>query len=232
MQAWAAAAFAAGLLGGVHCVGMCGGIVGALSAGSRGPAWRRLAAFNVGRILSYAVAGALAGTVGVALQAAGPETVLRTALFVFAQAMVILIGCYVAGWGGAIVRFERAGAGLWRRIEPLRKRLFPIDSDSRALGAGAVWGWIPCGLVYGMLPLAAASGGPLTGALVLAAFGAGTLPGLVLAGAAARGLASWRRQLWVRRTAGVAIVALGVAGLARVPAVAELAAAGWSCIGA
>ena len=232
MEAFAAAAFAAGLLGGVHCVGMCGGIVGALSAGSRGPAWRRLAAFNAGRILSYAVAGGLAGSVGGALQAAGPETVLRTVLFVVAQAMVILVGCYVAGWSGAILRFERAGAGLWRRIEPLRRRLFPVDTDARALGAGAVWGWIPCGLVYGMLPLAAASGSPLAGALVLAAFGAGTLPGLVLAGAAARGLASWRREPWVRRTAGAAVIGLGVAGLVRVPAVAELAAFGWSCIAA
>ena len=231
MEAFAAAAFTAGLLGGVHCVGMCGGIVAALSAGSQGPAWRRLGAFNFGRIGSYAVAGAAAGTLGAVAQAAGPEAALRTVLFIVAHAMVILIGCYVAGWSGAIVRFERAGAGLWRRIAPLRQRFLPIDTDARALGAGAIWGWIPCGLVYGMLPLAAASGGPLAGALVMAAFGAGTLPGLLLAGAAARGLTSWRREPWVRRIAGGTVVVFGAANLARVPAVTELAAKTWSCIG-
>jgi len=152
-------------------------------------------------------------------------------LFVLAQAMVIAVGCYVAGWSAAIVRFERAGGALWRRIEPLRKRFFPVDSDARALGAGVVWGWIPCGLVYGMLPLAAVSGGPLEGAAVLAAFGLGTLPGLVLAGAAARSLSDFRRSPWVRRIAGGTIVAVGVAGLARIPAASELIAAGWNCFG-
>jgi sulfite exporter TauE/SafE len=230
MEAFAAAAFGAGLLGGVHCVGMCGGVAGALAAGSTGSLPRRLAAFNAGRIGSYALAGAIAGALGMLAHAAGPEAVLRTVLFIAAQAMVILIGLYVAGWSAAIVRFERAGAGLWRRIEPLRRRFFPIDSDARAIGAGAVWGWIPCGLVYGMLPLAAVSGGALQGALVMVAFGAGTLPGLMLAGAASRGLAQVRSQPWVRRMAGAAIVALGVAGLVRVPEVSSLIAAGWHCI--
>ena len=170
MQAWAAAAFAAGLLGGVHCVGMCGGIVGALSAGSSGPAWRRLAAFNVGRILSYAVAGALAGTVGVALQAAGPEAVLRTALFVFAQAMVILIGCYVAGWSG---RWCVSGARA-RHLAPRRPCESPLTivATRGALGAGAVGDGFPeAGLrdAPGGLPRR-----PPRARSVLAAFGAGT----------------------------------------------------------
>jgi sulfite exporter TauE/SafE len=230
MEGLAAAALVAGLLGGVHCVGMCGGVAGALAAGSRGSLPRRLAAFNFGRIGSYAIAGALAGAIGGLANAAGPESVLRTALFVAAQAMVVLIGLYVAGLSGAIVRFERLGAALWRRIEPLRRHFFPVDSDPRALGAGMVWGWIPCGLVYGMLPLAAVAGGPIQGAAVMAAFGVGTLPGLVLAGAAARGLASARREPWVRRVAGLTIVAVGVGGLARVPEVSALIATGWHCI--
>ena len=230
MEGLAAAALAAGLLGGVHCVGMCGGIAGALAAGSSGYLPRRIAAFNLGRVGSYAAAGAIAGSLGGLVQAAGPEAVLRTLLFVAAQAMVILVGLYVAGWSGAITRFERVGRGLWRRLEPLRRGLFPIGTDARALGAGAVWGWIPCGLVYGMLPLAAVSGGPLQGAAVLAAFGIGTLPGVVLAGSAARALADARRAPWLRRTAGFVIVAIGLAGLARVPEVSQLIAAGWHCI--
>lgn len=230
MSAFAAAAFAAGLLGGVHCIGMCGGIAGALSASSRGSPWRRIAAFNLGRIGSYATAGAIAGGMGAVAQAVGPTAMLQVALFVVAHVLVVLMGLYVAGWGGAILRLESAGAALWRRIEPLRRAFFPIDTDARALGAGAVWGWVPCGLVYGMLPLAAASGGVASGALVLAAFGAGTLPGLLLAGRAAQALATVRRTPWVRHAAGLAIVAMGLAGLARTPAAADLLAAAWRCM--
>jgi sulfite exporter TauE/SafE len=230
MSAFVAAAFAAGLLGGVHCIGMCGGIAVALSASSRGSPWRRIAAFNIGRIASYATAGAIAGGVGAIAQSLGPAATLQLALFVVAHALVVMMGLYVAGWGAGIVRLEGAGSALWRRIEPLRRAFFPIDSDARALGAGAVWGWVPCGLVYGMLPLAAASGGVGYGALVLAAFGVGTLPGLLLAGRAALTLATVRRTPWVRQAAGLAIIGMGIAGIARLPQLADLIASGWLCL--
>lgn len=230
MEALAAAAFGAGLLGGVHCAGMCGGIAGALAAASRGTPWRRIAAFNTGRVGSYAIAGTAAGALGAAATAFGPAGAIQVALFIAAHALVVMIGLYVAGLGGMVLRLEALGGALWRRIEPVRRRLFPIDSDAKALGAGAAWGWIPCGLVYGLLPLAAASGGPTQGALVMAAFGMGTLPALILAGAALRGLTAFRRQPWVRRTAGLAIAALGIAGLARTPAASDLLAAAWHCI--
>jgi sulfite exporter TauE/SafE len=221
MQALAAAAFAAGLLGGVHCVGMCGGIAGTLAAASRGPAWRRVAAFNGGRIASYAAAGALAGALGAVAQLAGPLHLAQLALFVLAQAMLVFLGLYIGGWGHALLHMEGAGGALWRTLEPLRRRTFPIASDARALAAGAVWGWIPCGLVYAMLPLAMASGGPFAGAGVLAAFGLGTLPGLLLAGVAGARFTQWRRRPWVRRVAGIAIIAMALAGLARLPSLLE-----------
>ena len=215
MQALAAAAFAAGLLGGVHCVGMCGGIAGALSSAARGSSWRRIAAFNAGRIGSYSVAGAAAGSIGAAAVALGPGGAMQVALFVIAHGLVVMMGLYVAGVGRLVPRMEVLGTGLWRAVEPLRRRVVPIDSDARALGAGALWGWIPCGLVYAVLPLAAASGSAQAGALVLASFGLGTLPSVAFAGAAFRALSSLRRQPWVRRIAGSAIAFLGVAGLAR-----------------
>jgi sulfite exporter TauE/SafE len=108
--------------------------------------------------------------------------------------------------------------------------MLPIDSTAKALGAGIAWGWIPCGLVYSMLVLAAASGSALDGAFVLAAFGLGTLPNLLAAGLAAQRLAVVRRAPWVRRTAGTLIAALGIAGVARLPGLADALAAGWRCI--
>jgi sulfite exporter TauE/SafE len=214
MEAFAAAAFAAGLLGGVHCAGMCGGIAAALSGASKGPAWQRIAAFNLGRIGSYAAAGALAGSLGALGRVAGPVHATQMALFVTAQVFLVLLGLYVAGWGGALVKLEAVGGPVWRRIEPLRRHCFPIDSHTKAFGAGAVWGWVPCGLVYGILAFAVATSNALDGALVLAAFGLGTLPALVAAGAAARRIAELRRNPWVRRAAGVAIIAMAVVSLA------------------
>lgn len=230
MGTLAAAALVAGFLGGVHCIGMCGGIAGALSAAARGPALRRQAAFNFGRIASYAAAGALAGGLGSLVQTLGPVNAAQTALFIVANVFMVLLGLYVAGWGRSLLRLESAGGALWRRIEPLRRHLLPIDSDVRALGAGAVWGWIPCGLVYSMLALALASGSAAAGAGVLAAFGLGTLPAMVGAGVAAQRLFEVRRNPWVRRGAGMAIIALAVVGFMRVPMLQELAQAGWVCL--
>jgi sulfite exporter TauE/SafE len=230
MGALAAAALVAGFLGGVHCIGMCGGIAAALSGAARGPALRRQAAFNFGRIASYTAAGALAGGLGSLVQTLGPVNAAQTALFIVANVFMVLLGLYVAGWGRSLLRLESAGGALWRRIEPLRRHFLPIDSDARALGAGAVWGWIPCGLVYSMLALALASGSALAGAGVLAAFGLGTLPAMVGAGVAAQRLFEMRRNPWVRRGAGMAIIALAVVGFMRVPMLQELAQAGWVCL--
>ena len=106
MGALAAAALVAGFLGGVHCIGMCGGIAGALSAAARGPALRRQAAFNVGRIASYTAAGGLAGGLGSLVQTLGPVNAAQTALFIVANIFMVLLGLYVAGWGRSLLRLE------------------------------------------------------------------------------------------------------------------------------
>lgn len=230
MEAFAAAAVTAGLLGGVHCIGMCGGIAGSLAAASRGPAWRRVAAFNAGRLASYAVAGALAGSIGGLAAAGASIQAAQTVLYVAAHGFLLLIGLYIAGYSSSVARLEAAGAGVWSRLEPLRRRVMPIDTDARALGAGAVWGWLPCGMVYAMLPLAMAGGSPLAGAAILAAFGLGTLPGLLAAGMAAVRLNALRRDPRVRRLAGLALAGLALAAFARLPAVRELAQAAGACI--
>ncbi len=230
MSALASAAFAAGLLGGVHCIGMCGGIVGTLALEARGPLLARQLAFNGGRIASYAAAGLVAGFVGGLVHAAGAWLGAQMTLFLVANVVMILLGLYVAGWGRMMLRLEAAGRPVWRRIEPVARRMLPIDSSAKALGAGAAWGWIPCGLVYSMLVLAAASGGAWQGAAVMLAFGLGTLPNLLAAGLAAQRLLALRRAPWVRRSAGLAIVVLGVLGLARMPMMREAIIAGWHCI--
>ncbi len=226
----ALAALLAGLLGGVHCAGMCGGIAASLGAAARGPTLARQLAFNGGRVASYCVAGAAVGAMGGGLLYAGPLLAAQTAMFVVANALVLLLGLYVGGWGRGVMRLEAAGGAIWRRLEPLRRHFYPIDSTAKAFGAGTVWGWVPCGLVYSMLALALASGGALDGAFVMAAFGLGTLPNLLAAGLAAQGVLALRRRAWIRQSAGALIIALAIVGFARIPGLPEAVRAGWLCI--
>jgi sulfite exporter TauE/SafE len=233
MEPLAAAAFVAGLLGGVHCAGMCGGVVGGLSASARGPALARHLAFNGGRIASYAAAGAAAGAVGGLGQLAGPVLFMQAAMFALANVLMLTLGLYVGGWGRGVARLERAGGVVWRRVEPYARRCFPIDTNAKALAAGLAWGWVPCGLVYTMLALAMASTSAWSGALVMAAFGLGTLPNLMAAGLAAQRVLAVRRSKWVRRGAGGALIALAVVGFARLPGIADTLHAGWAyCVAA
>jgi len=224
------AALVAGLLGGVHCVGMCGGIAGALAGAAQGRLPARLAAFNAGRIASYATAGAIAGALGGVATVLVPLHDVRVALFVAAQVMLILLGLYIAGWSGFFPRLEAAGGAFWTKLAPLRRRFVPIDSTPKALAAGALWGWVPCGMIYGMLPFALASGSPLSGAAILAAFGLGTLPALLVVGTAGLRFRAWRQHAWVRRVAGSLVIVVAVAGLAHLPAATDLLTYAWLCL--
>lgn len=204
-------AFVVGLLGGVHCVGMCGGIVGAISLGL--PSQRQvplLLAYNIGRISSYTFAGALMGGLGFYFSGMLPVQNAQRVLLAFAGVFMILLGLYLGGWWNLLARIERMGGVLWRRIEPLGRGLLPVRHVHQALLLGAVWGWLPCGLVYTALVWTVASGGAVEGGLLMLAFGLGTLPNLLLMGVAAARLQQWVRLPAVRRTAGALVILFGV----------------------
>lgn len=211
--ALAAALFAAGLLGGGHCLGMCGGIVALVSAsGGRLPL---TVAYNLGRVISYGAAGALAGWLGAALSLTGPLWP-RIALLTLAALLMIGMGLYLMGLPQLLLPIERVGGTLWRRIEPVARRFLPVRSPLQALAVGLLWGWLPCGLVYSALATALATGGAISGAAAMLAFGAGTLPLMLVAGTLA---ARWRQRLAaprMRRLAGGLVVLFGVQGLWRV----------------
>lgn len=211
------AIFLTGLLGGVHCVGMCGGIVGAFSLqlpGS-GPRFGYHLAANLGRLASYAIAGLIAGALGSTSVFLSQLFPAEKILYVLANLVLIALGLHLAGmWSGVLI-LESAGGGVWRRLQPLFKKLVPIRSMPQAFGAGMVWGWLPCGLVYSVLIMALASGGALRGGMTMLVFGLGTLPNLLLMGLFASRLQRWLARRGVRLAAGLIIVALGVAGLVR-----------------
>ena len=211
----ALAAFAVGVLGGVHCLGMCGGIVGAISlshAGSRAPVWPRLLAYNLGRMSSYVAAGALAGLLGALLLGALPQG--QRVLELLAAVFLVLLGLYLGGWWPVLARLERLGGRAWRWIEPLGRRFIPVRRTGQAFAVGMVWGWLPCGLVYSVLVWALSAGGAANGALLMAAFALGTLPNLMLMGLFANRLARFVRNEQVRRGAGALLIAYGAWRLA------------------
>ena len=210
-------AFLAGVFGGVHCVGMCGGITGALTYGLPAVTRQRpcslllyLCAYNGGRVLSYALAGALVGLLG---YLASDFLVAYRAWFYLrfvAAFFMIAMGLYLAGWWFGLSHLERAGAVLWAKLRPLGTSLLPARHPGHALCLGMLWGWLPCGLVYSVLVWALAAGGWREGALFMLVFGLGTLPTLLAVGFASSALVSWVQRPGIRRLAGVLVIAFGV----------------------
>jgi hypothetical protein len=209
-------AFLVALLGGVHCFGMCGGIVGALNLGLAPQVRTRfiatmpyVLAYNAGRIISYSIAGALAGGVGAWAMTLVAMHHGQRMLQVVAGMFMVMLGLYLAGWWHGLVHVERMGGGLWKRLEPLRRRLLPVRTPAQALGMGLVWGWLPCGLVYSVLIWSISAGSAREGALLMLSFGLGTLPALLAMGAFAATLAGFVTRPWVRRCAGSLVMLLG-----------------------
>ena len=230
----------AGAASGLHCVGMCGGIVTAFAgrpvipirpAEVPAPDPRlRLLAFNAGRITSYAFAGALAGLAGGAAYAASAVP-LQSALYVAASLMLLIMGLHLAGAGRLLAGFEALGQPLWRRVQPWAARLLPSRTLPGAYGAGLAWGFLPCAMVYAALLTAASTGSPLRGAAAMAAFGAGTLPFLLAAG----WLAARFRRLMAARRAGrlvpaAVLLAFGAYGLAHAGALGDTIRRGLLCL--
>jgi sulfite exporter TauE/SafE len=193
---------------------MCGGIVAAFSfrADGSAPPFRLHLAYNLGRLMSYVMFGTLAGMLGASLKLANFLPV-QTLLYVLAQAVMILLGLYLAGFNRWVLIFERAGGAVWRSVKPLFQKLLPVKSVPQALLAGMAWGWLPCGLVYSVLVSALAAGSATSGAALMLAFGIGTLPNLLGMGLFARQIQPFMQKLWVRRAAGLTVAGFGVWGL-------------------
>lgn len=250
--------FLVGLAGSIHCVGMCGGIVGALSGSARrGPAavpvtprtvmpiavagagaaaggpgssagaaparpLARVLAYNAGRIASYMLAGAIAG--GLAAGAQGVAALsgmasVQLLLYWLANLMLVALGLYLMNAWRGLAWLEQGGRLLWQRAQPamapLMRTLLPAQRPQQAFALGALWGWLPCGMVYSVLVTAMLSGSALDGALVMLAFGLGTLPMLTSLGLLGARIQVALRRPAVRIACGMLVLGFGVLGLAR-----------------
>ncbi|MDO8827239.1 sulfite exporter TauE/SafE family protein [Methylophaga sp.] len=206
-------AFLLGLFSSAHCIAMCGSVIGALTLTlpveiRQQP--RKMFPFvfnyNVGRILSYAIAGSIVGFLASPLAQINGLSVLR-----YLSVLVMIgMGLYLAGWFPKFAHAEKIGAPIWRKLQPIGQKLLPVRTLKQAFLLGAVWGWLPCGLVYAGLAVAATTGDPLYAASVMLAFGLGTLPAVMGAGMFAGMLASLARNQLFRKLAGLLIIVMAL----------------------
>ena len=210
------AVFLIGLLGGTHCVGMCGGIVSALTVQIPGQVrrqWPIHLAYNLGRIATYTGLGALLGAIGSVGLLFDDFLPVQMALYLMANLMLVALGLYLTGFTRLLAPLERMGQGLWRRVQPLTRRFLPVRGLRQAIPLGLLWGLLPCGLVYSVLTTALITGSAAGGAGLMLAFGLGTLPNLMLAGMLLKRLQGVTRRPWVRTLAGSVVLGFGVFGL-------------------
>ncbi len=247
------AVFLTGLLGGVHCAGMCGGIVSALGmmqqkplgrspgiavkvvaspaggsaqaegisasglqAPRRGGALSAVAAYNLGRIMTYTTLGALAGGAGSVAWLMESVLPIQQTAYVLSSVLVILMGLYVLGVKRIGMAVESLGSHVWKRIRPVATSRLRGSGFINSVMAGSLWGMVPCGMVYAVLSAALVAGSWQRGALLMLVFGLGTLPNLMLLGLSGQWLAKASRRRWVRVLAGSLIIALGLMGLMHV----------------
>lgn len=236
-----------GLWSAGHCLAMCGGLSIAAGQSNRqnlnnGPLQRglELLSWQLGRGLSYAFMGAIAGAFGSLVLTAAPIDWLRNLAFVMANLILIGLGLHVAQLYSGVVAIERFGQAFWKLIAPLATATLVPQTPKhrhaglalvRAVRAGAIWGWLPCGLVYSMLVTASVTGGAAQGSLWMFAFALGTMPALWLTSILSHSAIQIMERKWIRRTAGLVIVAFGLWGLLRASGIVQITWFDAFCIG-
>ena len=208
--------FTTGLLGAGHCIGMCGGLVGALSlsaTGRRG-GWSFHLLYNAGRLVTYTLIGAMVGWLGSALAYTDRFHTITRTLLVASDLFIILVGFGTAGLfaGLSIARLDFPGP--LRAMTKAVQRLRQLPPALAALPLGLLFGFLPCGYLYAVAITAAQSADVTTGALMLLAFGIGTVPALLLFGTATQWLGT-RARLWMLRLAGLLVAGMGAVNLLR-----------------
>lgn len=225
-MAWSAliSAWLAGLMGGVHCVAMCGGFVAALAARDRvetvkrrqvnGILWGQMP-YHLGRIAGYALMGTAFGAAGGMALGATSLLPLQRALYVLANVFLLVLAVAIAVRASGGGWLQRVGLAVFGRLLPLVKWLQASGTVPARMAFGLIWGLVPCGLTYSVLPLALFAGGAVEGAGIMLAFGLGTLPSLLFVGWAFSRVRRWIESSLVRYGAAAVLAAFAAAGIWR-----------------
>lgn len=201
-----------GFFGSPHCLGMCGGIVTAFGLSMQSLTTRQktmlMATYHIGRLSSYALLGVIAGFVGTTVLQ--PLLVNNSLPRFLLGGVLILIGFSMLGLP-FLTKLEKWGGSIWQKMSPIRQKVFPLNTFPKAFSAGILWGFLPCGLVYGALMMAVVGRDSLTGAMLMFAFGLGTLPMLVATQGTIASLQSYIKRFRLRQANGVAMALSGLA---------------------
>jgi len=209
-------ALIAGLAGGAHCFGMCGGMAGALGMRARtiskstAQASLHGSLYHVGRICGYASIGAIGGTFGHSAHWMLDLTRFESALRIAAGVLTVLVAIRILWRWNAFAPIERVGARLWQMLQPWARRASLNEHWLGSVLTGLLWGWLPCGLVYSMVLLTLTTGSAIEGATVMLAFGIGTLPAMASSTVL---LGAWPRltqRPWFRAGTGTLLLLFGV----------------------
>ena len=195
----AGTAFLMGLVGGPHCLAMCGAACGSVIRVSGAKPARGMGAFLGGRLVGYALAGGVAGLAVQSLAWLSRNTAALQPVWTLFHVAVLLWGLVLLAQARQPAWVESAGRTVWSRVRPMAQRRGGL------LATGALWALMPCGLLYSALLVASLSGGALAGALCMALFAVGSGISLGLAPSALRKLQDFGnrlRQDWGTRIAG------------------------------
>ncbi len=206
--------FVSGVLGSAHCIGMCGGIAATMSLGTRSvpEALLRQACWSLGRTSTYMFLGVMAAALGARFLKSQGNAIWLQALFaIIAGALLIAQGLHAAGWLSLKIRRKRSLPCVTTTVF---SQFFKGGSTIGVFVAGLLTGFLPCGLVYSFLALAASSGNVARGVLIMLCFGTGTIPVMLLTGTGlSMATIGTRRKLI--RLAAVSVIVTGLMTTAR-----------------
>lgn len=204
-----------GLLGNVHCFGMCGGLSSALALSKPKASQTELRGVllpllnNLGRLTTYMTLGAMAGGFGKLLNMSVSQYGILS-LRGLAGTLLICLGLYLSGWWRGLQFLEAKGAILWRKIAPIINKLMPVQTYTSAYVLGILWGFLPCGLIYSTLSLASTTGSMTQGAIVMGLFGVGTLPSMLTLGIFSERLSVLVKRKKIQQLSGLIVIFLGI----------------------
>ncbi len=210
------AAFVVGLFGAGHCLGMCGGIASLINLSQADAATQLRNAmlnsffYNIGRLLSYSLAGLIVATASSNIAQLANANSGLIWLRILSALIMIVLALYIGRWWQGLVYIEKLGAGLWAFISPQGKKLLPLKAAWHAIPFGFIWGWLPCGLVYSMLTWSAAAGDAWQGSAIMLAFGVGTLPAMLFIGISSGQMGQLLKTLWFRRIGALSLLLYGI----------------------
>lgn len=204
-------AFLIGLAGSAHCVGMCGPLALALPGRNRGrlSIWLGSTLYNIGRILTYMLIGAIFGFAGRKLYFAGLQkwTAIIAGIVMILMVLLPMLFSRAGAWNGIFTRGANTLIGRFRK-------LFKSGNKASLIGIGLLNGLLPCGLVYVAVAGAIHTKSVGEGAIYMLAFGLGTFP-MMMAVSLAGSMISLRMRAFVNKIAPYVVMLLGVLFIVR-----------------